>query len=244
MIRITFTPEYIFKIGSFGVSNTIFCSWLAIMFLVVIAFIYFLTLKKHKDKPNRFQLIVELLLEKIYNFIHSISRSSKITKMVFPLIATFFLYILTENLLALFPGFLGAFYVKGDVNIPLLRSPNSDINATLALAFISVLSIQYFGIKVLGFRRYLGRFFSFTNPIKLFLGFFEMFSDLTKVLSLSFRLFGNILAGEILLLVLAFFTPYFLPLPFLILEIFVGVIQAFIFSTLSLVFIKNAVEKV
>ena len=116
----------------------------------------------------------------------------------------------------------------------------SDLTTTLALALVAVTSIQYFSWSVLGLKKYLARFFNFINPIQFILGFFELISEAVKILSFSFRLFGNVFAGEVLLLVIAFIIPYVLPLPFMILEVFVGVIQAFIFAVLTLTFIKTS----
>ncbi|MCD6550310.1 F0F1 ATP synthase subunit A [bacterium] len=240
MLHITFYPEYVARIGSFMVSNTLFCSWITSILLVFLAF---LAKKRLKKIPSSISLqnIFEALFEWMLKFINSITGSPKLTKRVFPLIMTFFLFIVCANFLGIIPGFLGAFFVNvNGKSVSLFRSPNSDWNTTLALAIISVFSIQWFGVKMLGFKNYLKRFFNFANPVRLFLGFFEIISDFTKVLSLSLRLFGNILAGEILLIAVAFFVPYFIPLPFMILELFVGVIQAFIFATLSLVFIKSS----
>jgi len=159
-------------------------------------------------------------------------------------VATFFIFIVTANLLALIPGFLGSLFVRVPRGrVPLLRSPNSDLTTTLALALFSVFAIQFFSLRALGLKGYLGRFFNFTNPIRFVLGFFEMISEGVKVLSFSFRLFGNIFAGEVLLLVIAFLIPYFIPLPFMLLEVFVGVIQAFVFAVLTLTFIKTSTGK-
>ena len=244
MFHISFYPEYIFKIGGFLVSNTLFCSVITMIILVVVAV---LIKSKISDrlKPKSLQNIFELTTEQILKFIDSITCSRELTNKIFPLIATFFFFIVFANVLGLIPGFLGALFLKTSKGITsLFRSPNSDLNSTLALAIVSVVSIQYFGIKMMGARKYLKRFFNFTNPIKWMLGVFEIISDLTKVLSLSLRLFGNVFAGELLLAVLSFLIPYFIPLPFIILELFVGVVQAFIFATLSLVFIKNAEEGV
>jgi len=240
MIKISLQPEYIFKIGSFNLSNTFLCNLITSFVLIVIAIIVRLKIKK-TPKTTSLQNIFESIIDFLLKLVKSVTGSQKLTEEVFPLIATFFIFIATANLFGLLPGFLGAFFVNiNGEKIPLIRSPNSDINTTLALALISVFSIQYFGIKNLGIKQYLKRFFNFTNPVKLILGFFEMISDFTKVLSLSLRLFGNVLAGEVLLLVIAFLVPYFLPLPFMILELFIGIVQALIFATLSLIFIKVA----
>ena len=240
MIKISLEPEYVMKIGNFSISNTLICSWITILILVFLTFLVRKSFKK-VPKAKSLQNLFEALIEKILNYIETVAGSRSLAQEVFPLIATFFIYIVSENLLALLPGFLGALKIETpEGTFPLLKSPNADLNSTLALALISVFSIQYFGIKTLGFKRYLKRFFNFASPLKWIIGIFELLSDLTKILSLSLRLFGNVLAGEVLLLTVAFFLPYFLPLPFMILEIFVGIIQAFIFATLSLVFIKSA----
>ncbi|MFQ6049639.1 MAG: F0F1 ATP synthase subunit A [Candidatus Paceibacterales bacterium] len=240
MIQISFQPDYVLKIGSFLLSNTLVGSWITMAVLIILVILIRGKIKK-VPRPKSLQNIFEVVIEYLLKFIDSITRSRKLTKEIFPLITTFFIFIVAANFLGLIPGFLGAFLVNIEgKSIPLFRSPNSDLNSTLALAIVSVISIQYFGIKTMGPKRYLKRFFNFTNPIKWLLGIFEIISDLTKILSLSLRLFGNILAGEVLLMVIAFLIPYFIPLPFMILELFIGFIQAFIFATLSLVFIKSA----
>lgn len=126
--------------------------------------------------------------------------------------------------------------------IPLFRAPSSDLNTTLALAIISLVSFQVFGIMAIGFFKYAGKFLNFKGPIEFFIGILEIIGELAKVISLSFRLFGNVFAGEVLLLVIAFLVPIIAPLPFFALEIFVGLIQAFIFAMLTLVFLKVASE--
>jgi F-type H+-transporting ATPase subunit a len=240
LLNISFQPEYVLKIGPFLASNALVCSWLATAVLTLLSFL----IKKRNclnPKTKSLQNIFEAIVESLLKFIENITRSRELSRRVFPLIATFFIFIAGANLLDLVPGFLGAFLVSGQgKSVPLLRSPNSDINSTLALAIVSVFSIQYFGIRSIGLKNYLKRFFNFSNPLKAILGFFEIISDLTKILSLSLRLFGNILAGEVLLLVTSFLLPYLIPLPFMILELFVGLIQAFIFAILSLIFIKTA----
>ena len=122
---------------------------------------------------------------------------------------------------------------------PLFRPGSADLNFTLALAVISVLMTQIVGFKVLGFR-YLKKFFNFSNPINFFVGVLELISEFAKIISFSFRLFGNIFAGEVLLTVILMLVPYFVPIPFYGLELFVAVIQAFVFAMLTLVFIKLA----
>lgn len=124
--------------------------------------------------------------------------------------------------------------------VPLLRGATADLNMTIALAIIAFFAIQYFGFATLGIH-YSSRFLNFKNPIMFFVGLLEIVSDISKVISFAFRLFGNIFAGEVLLTVIAFLMPFLMPTPFLMLELFVGFIQALVFSTLTAVFINVAV---
>lgn len=125
--------------------------------------------------------------------------------------------------------------------VPLFRAATADLNMTLALALISVIAMQYFGFRTLG-AHYGSRFVNFKDPIMFGVGILELASDISKVVSFAFRLFGNIFAGEVLLAVLAFLIPFIVPLPFLFMELFVGVVQALVFSMLSTAFFNVAVS--
>ena len=127
--------------------------------------------------------------------------------------------------------------------VPLLRAPAADLNFTIALAMISVLSVNILGMVALGARRFSKRYFTLSNPIYTFTGILEFISEFVKIISFSFRLFGNVFAGEVLLMIVGFLVPFVLPLPFLFLEIFVGFIQAFIFAMLTLVFVAMATSE-
>jgi len=128
-------------------------------------------------------------------------------------------------------------------HIPLFRGNNADLNATLALAIVTMVMVQVYGIQFLGLGAYLGKFINLSNPINFFLGILEIMSEFSKVLSFAFRLFGNIFAGEVLLTIVAFLVPVLASFPFLILEVFVGFVQALVFSMLTSVFFSMAVSK-
>jgi len=176
-------------------------------------------------------------METFIGFIDSITGSREKTLEIFPLAMTIFLLVLCSNLLELVPG-LGL--------IPVLRSPSSDLNFTIALALISVVFINYSALRKLGLFSYLGKFFNFANPLMFFVGILEFIGEFTRIISLAMRLFGNLFAGEILLIVvstgISWMMAYFVPLPFLALEVLVGFIQAFIFSSLVTVFYSTATE--
>ena len=238
MINIGLKPEYIASILGLKITNSLLTSLVVMVFITLFALSYHFYSKKKG-------FIVEMLRVIIYELLKLtdlITKDRTLSVKVLPITATFFIFIVCANLLALLPGFLGSFYLKNNVGeiIPVFRSPNSDLTTTLALSVFSVLSIQYFSIKFLGVGNYLKKFFNLKGPVQFFLGFFEILSEVVKILSFSFRLFGNIFAGEVLLLVTAFLIPYLIPIPFMILEVFVGIIQAFIFSILTLTFIKTS----
>jgi len=236
MLNINLQSEYIFSILGLSITNTFLTSVLVTLVLGTLSFLFYSSQYK---SMGIFVNIVKIVIFEFLKLIDMVTRDRTLTKKILPLIATFFLFIISANLLGLLPGFLGSFFIEnGNTRLSILRSPNSDLTTTLALAMISIFAVQYFSIQTLGFGDYLKRFLDFSSPIKFILGLFEFLSELIKILSFSVRLFGNIFAGEVLLLVVAFLIPYILPLPFMILEIFVGVIQAFIFAILTLTFIK------
>lgn len=236
MINIKLQPEYIAWLWGFPVSNSLLTAFLVTLFLTIFALFIYL----NRNQNNRLILIIRILLLELLKLTDSVTGDRNFSKKILPLIATFFVFIASANLIALIPGFLGAFFVTVNGHpVPVLRSPNSDLNTTLALAIFSVVSIQFFSIQVLGLGGFISRFLNFKGPIEFILGFFELISESVKVVSFSFRLFGNVFAGEVLLLIIGFLVPYIIPLPFMLLEIFVGLIQAFIFAILTLTFIQT-----
>ncbi len=240
MINIELRPEYVVNAFGINLTNTFLTTLIVTVILGISALIFFFS----REKRNVFADGLRVLVFELLKLTDSVTRDRELSKKILPLIATFFIFIVTANLLALIPGFLGSFYLETPRGIlPVLRSPNSDLTTTLALALFSVIAIQFFSLRVLGLKKYVSRFFNFKNPLAFILGFFEMLSEGIKVLSFSFRLFGNVFAGEILLLIIAFLIPYVIPLPFIILEVFVGIIQAFIFAMLTLTFIKTSIMR-
>lgn len=226
-MEIHLAPEELFRIGSFDVTNTLLLSFLTILFFILISKLISSNLKSVPNKPQNF---FEMFIESVLKFMAGILDSEEKARKFFPLVATIFIFVISSNWLEVLPG----------IGSKLLRSPSSDLNFTLAIAISSVLGIQIFGIMSVGFLKYFKKFVNFTNPINFFVGILELISEMAKIVSFSFRLFGNIFAGEVLLLVMYFLVPYFAPLPFMFLELFVGFIQALVFSMLTLVFLKIA----
>jgi F-type H+-transporting ATPase subunit a len=150
---------------------------------------------------------------------------------------SFFLFILISNYSELIPIITSIEVHKDGTTIPLIRSASSDLNLTLGLALISVVATHAMGIRATGIKVYLHRFFS-AKPLEMYSGFLELISEFTKIISFSFRLFGNIFVGGIMLASITAFFAYVLPLAVLFDELFVGFIQAAIFALLTMAFMS------
>ena len=235
MEEISLKAQELFKIGGLGITNS-FLLTLSVSFLLILG--AFIISRKINIIPGKLQGAVEMGTESLLGIMESTLGSMEKAQRYFPLIATIFIFILTSNILGIFPG-VGSFMFKtGSKEVSLFRSPASDLNFTLAFAVVSVLITNILGMASVGTFSHIGKFLNFTNPINFFVGILELVSEFVKVISLSFRLFGNVFAGEVLLAIIFFLVPYFMPLPFLFLELFIGIIQAFIFAMITLVSIS------
>ncbi len=240
-MNISIAAESIFHIFGFPVTNSLFAAWLVMGFLVAFSLA---ATRKIADVPRGIQNLLESVMEALLKLIDSVTNDRKQSLQFFPLIATIFLFVLIGNWLGLLPG-VGSIgfeevHEGKKILVPFLRSPAADLNFTLALAIISVVIVQVVGIASIGFFKYASKFINFSSPLNFFVGVLELISEVAKLISFSFRLFGNIFAGEVLLAVMFFLVPYLIPLPFLMLEVFVGLVQALVFSMLTLVFLKMA----
>jgi F-type H+-transporting ATPase subunit a len=221
--------EIIFEIGDFYLTNTFLAALLTTIVILLFCFIF---KSKTKEMPSKFQILIEIIFENFYN---SWSKITEIKNLkIFAFCFTFFVYILLSNWLGILPGF-GSIYIKhNEEKIHLLRTTYSDLNMTLALSLISVIAVNFLGLlknKLYFVKKFLG-------PI----GLLEIISEISKILSFSFRLFGNVLAGEVLVFSISLLLPFLIPIPFLFLEIFVGFVQALIFFMLTSIFLKVAVS--
>lgn len=224
-----FAGEVLFRIGAFPFTNTVLDT-LIVDFLII--FGLFL-LKNLKKIPGIFQNIIEIIFETFYSLIESVSL--KHAREIFPYVVAFFIFILLSNFTGLLPGFGTVGFFNHKELIPYLRASTSDINTTLGLALVSAVATHILAIKSVGIKDYLLKYFSF-NPLYLFVGLLELVGEFTKVVSLSFRLFGNIFAGEIVISTISSLFAFLIPLPFLFLEVIVGVVQALVFAMLTMAF--------
>jgi F-type H+-transporting ATPase subunit a len=243
------------------VTNSLLTTWLTMAVLILLALWVRSGLQ---NIPTGKQNAMEMLVEGFYGLVESIA-GSKWAPTFFPIVMTIFLFVLLSNWIDLLTPIFAAVGIQehGEI-IPVLRSPSTDLNFTVGLALISVVMTQFYGMRAHGWFGYWGRFFKFGwignliavlsgkrkgNPggivamgfIDTFMGVIELISEIAKILSFSFRLFGNIFAGEVVLLVIPFLLSFLVPLIFMGLETFVGLIQAFIFAVLTLAFMSMAV---
>jgi len=254
----TLYAEPIFYIGSFSITNALFTSWIAVLTIVLIVF----AIRKNlKEVPKGIQNFFEIIFEGALSLCDQVTNSRKITEKVFPLAFAIFFFVLVNNWLGILP--LGGFGLlektdEGIAFVPFIRSGTADINTTLALSLLSVIGANIFGIVSIGLWKSFNKYVNLkalgsiaikirkdpvvliVAPVTFFVGVLELIGEFAKIASLSFRLFGNVFAGEVLLLSMSAIIAYGLPVPFLFLEIFVGVIQAFIFSILVLVYFTIA----
>lgn len=234
----------------FILTNTILSSSIAT--LLIIGLFLFAT-RGMKLAPRGLQNVMEGIIETMYNFVEGVAGSKNARKF-FPMFATMFLFVVVNAWIGLVPIYQSLGFLEGsEMERHLLRPAGTDLNMPLALAIISFVFVEYWAIRTLGFR-YLGKFFRFGSLVRvrsfpslfqamidIFVGILELLSELVRMVSFTFRLFGNMTAGEILLLITAFLVPFVFVLPFYGLELLVGFIQALIFAGLTLVFVTIAI---
>lgn len=254
----TLYAEPVFHIGHFTVTNSLLNSWLAVFIIIILAVI---VRRKIEHVPGKFQGYMETILDGALNLADSVTGSREKSLKFMPLVFPLFIFILLNNWLGLLPGIgsvgFFAFEEGHQIFVPFLRGGTADLNMTLALAIMAVVATHIFGVILTGWWSHVNRFVGLNlilemprkffkekeytvllvNPIKFFVGIIEFISELAKVASLSFRLFGNVFAGEVLLGAMAAIFAFILPIPFMFLEVIVGIIQALIFAMLTLVFL-------
>ncbi len=258
----TLYAEPIGHIGNFTVTNSLLNSWLVVILLVIFAISF---KNKIKTIPGKLQSILEMVVEYLLGIFDSVTGDRKKSYKFFPLIFTFFIFILLNNWVGILPG-IGSIGKMGELEghtvfIPFFRGATADLNTTLALAIIGIVASHIFGVLALGAWNYFNKFINIkafleipkkvmkdpavliVNPIKAFIGLIEIIGEFSKMASLAFRLYGNIFAGEVLLASMSAILAFGVPIPFMFLEIIVGAVQALIFSVLVLSYFSVAVSE-
>ncbi len=257
---ISIKPDVIF--GGW-ITNTLFCTWISIIVLLVL---FFFAIRRLNLIPSTWQNFMEWMVKSLLGLVESVSGKEKGRKF-FPIVAPFFFFIFVANLLNIIPGVdtLGRFDPKpGDPAplwgffiidqassnhiVPSISPATTDLNLTLAMALVSVVITQIFGFISLGASAHLSKYINFKalftggglGIVNFIVGLLKCLSELSRLISFSFRLFGNIFAGSILLAVFAFLLPVVANIVFIPYEIFIAGIQAFVFTFLTLLFLELA----
>lgn len=255
--NITIAPEVI--IPGTWITNTLLCTWITIICLLVILFF---GTRRQDMVPRGMQNALEWVVEFLQNLVEGVAGKEK-GKKFFPLVSTFFIFIVLCNLLDIIPGVdtIGTIHPEkageiitgpllwGEASnqiIPWIRPATTDLNLTLAMALVSVVVTQILGFSMLGFGEQISKYLNFKaikekggiGFVDLLVGLLEIISELGRLISFSFRLFGNIFAGSVLLSVFAYLLPAIANIVFIPFEFFVAVIQAFVFAFLTLLFMQ------
>lgn len=238
-IHVAIAPETLGTVLGLPVTNTLLMSWVVLTLFVVLMVS---AGKKVAMVPGKFQTVAEWVVGDARKFIHDTLEDKSLAFLFTPFLLALFFFILIGNWMEFIPGVESILFHHADgEHMGLFRGMNTDLNIPLALAIIAFLTIEVSGIAKLGFFRYMSRFFNLHSPIGFFVGLLELMSELIRLVSFSFRLFGNIFAGMVLLMVIKYLAPYIAPVPFILFEMFVGLIQAAVFTLLTLFFIKLAI---
>lgn len=239
-ISVKLSPYIVGDFFGVPITATLITTWLT---MAVILGLVFVATRRLALVPGKSQSVAELMVGGVYDYVADVLESKSLARKYFPIIMTMFIFVLALNWVGLLPG-VTAFGTYHDGHlIPWLYPAGTDLNITLAFAIIAFLTIEIAGVVTLGLFKYGGKFINFHSPLGFAIGLIELISEIARLISFSFRLFGNIFAGKTLLVVVMFFVPYVVPVPLLAFEVFVGFIQAFIFSILTLFFIKLAVTE-
>lgn len=235
--HISIAPDTLFHIGPIAITNAQILGAVGSLLLLWILFATVRAVKK--GSRSRGMHAVMWLFESLYDTTVEVIGDKSVAKKVLPLAVTLMLFFMINNWLGLLP-FVGPVTWNG---APLFRGVAADLNTTLALAIISIITAQAWAIKRMGFFKSAGRYFHnpLKDPLHFFIGILEFIAEFSRTAALSLRIFGNVFGGEVLLAVIAFLTSYAAPLAlplFYGLELFVGAVQAYVFFMLTIVFIS------
>jgi F-type H+-transporting ATPase subunit a len=237
--HIAIAPEKLFEIGGVAITNSMLYGWLVATVLIVM---FLVAMKRVRITGSRgMGALLEVGSEFIVNLLQGTLGSRRLAVRLAPIFATMFFFIMLNNWLGLLPGVGPAIEYNGS---PLLRPFTADLNGTVAMAVFGMVLVQIIAIKEQGPKAHLKHYFPLkpTNPLTYLIGAFEVFTEFTRLLSLGLRLFLNVAIGEILISVAAYlggtFAAPIAALPFTLLEIFVGALQAYIFVVLCAAYLS------
>lgn len=236
--HISVKAEEIFSIGGMPITNS---QLLGSLGLIILVWALFRTraVVLGKKKPNFLTRLILWTFNGLYGTVKQVIPDETWARRVAPVAITIFFFVIAQYWLGILP-IVGPITMNG---APMFRAFVADLNMTFALAIVTIVAAQIYAFKYMGFKGNMGRYFHnpFKDPIMAFVGILELVAEFSRLLGLSFRLFGNVLAGEVLLIMIASLTQYFSPIalqPFYLFELFIGGIQAYIFFMLTVVFVS------
>ncbi len=240
-LHVNIAAEHMLQIGPFSVSNSMLMGVAGYIFTLVVLLGVAWRVRKNK-KRGFFTRLILWCFEGLRNTVYEVIDDKRIAKMILPFAITIFFFVAFQYYFGILP-FVGPITWDG---APLLRGQAADLNMTFALAIMTIVMVQFYAVKKFGFFGNIKRYIRnpFRDPIGAFEGLLEIIAEFSRLVALSMRLFGNVFAGEVLLLVIGWMTKYVSPLalpPFYIFELFIGGIQAYIFFMLTVVFTGLAV---
>lgn len=213
-----FFGNFTINIGFLHITETVITSWMIIIVLLIFSFT---STRKLLLIPGGYQTILEGIVTAMQNAVYAILPQQ--TKLVFPFIATLWIFILLSNLIGIIPG---------------LHSPTADISVTSGLAILVFLSVHWFGIRAEGLKNY---FRHYLRPSPILLPF-HIISELSRTLAMAVRLFGNIMSLQLIALIVLMVAGFLIPIPLLILHIVEACIQTYIFGMLALIYIAGGIQ--
>ena len=237
--HISIKAEEILNLGGVSITNS---HMLGLLGLIILVWLLFgaRAVALGKKKPNFATRLITWTFEGLYGTVRQVIPDEKWAKKVAPVAITIFFFVIAQYWMGILP-------IVGPITVgegtPLFRPFVADLNMTFALAIVTIVAAQIYAFKYMGFKGNMGRYFinPLKDPIMAFVGILELVAEFSRLLGLSFRLFGNVLAGEVLLIMIAYLTQFISPLalqPFYLFELFIGGIQAYIFFMLTVVFIS------
>jgi F-type H+-transporting ATPase subunit a len=251
--QIQIAPDLLYPGAPAFLTNTFI---LSVVSAILVAILFLIAARKPRIVPKKFQNFIEWVFELLLGLCEDVAGKEN-GRRFFPWVATLFLFILFANWWEIIPfietvgskttehpGCAGVMqqgiFLTGQYSacfVPWFRPPSTDLNMTVVLSILTVVLTQFYGFRILGWKLQVGRYLTLKEgPIGLIVGIMEFFLEILRVLSLSFRLFGNIFAGDVLLLVMSFISIGLGAIPFYFLEAFVGFIQAYVFAFLALLY--------
>lgn len=242
--HISVKADELTSIGGLSITNSHLLGALGLI-VIIWALVATARAATGKSRHNFFTRLFLWAFNGLYRTVEQIIPDREWSRRVAPLTITIFFFVVSQYWMGLLP-FVGP-VTAGPHHTPIFRGGVADLNMTFGLAIITIVAAQVYAFKYLGFRGNMGRYFvsPLKSPIMTFVGILELIAELSRLLGLSFRLFGNVLAGEVLLVMIAYLTQYVSPLalqPFYLFELFIGGIQAYIFFMLSTVFISLGLQ--